>query len=165
MTVVQSHFALCLDICHNLEKGMMLLFGEHKNKLFCPEISIDQVVIVHAMKQFGSHIHRFIHTPGLPSDRKLYQFISENMHWTTLAVDSYSNLRRCPTSAKSLVQLRIHAQQLQLFPASKSLESVAIDMIRYQVKTIRGNQCFLIICYRFTKIPTQLHRVHYLYPR
>ena len=111
-----------------------------------------QVVIPHALKAKVLHIHHFARLAGHPGGRKLYQTIRKSMYWPALAVDCYATARRCPTCARNRIKLRKNVGELQLFPATAPLESVAIDVLGELIRTQRGNEYLLVITDRFTKL-------------
>lgn len=56
------------------------------------------------------------------------------------------------TCAKIRKQLHSQAKALQLLPAPRLLESVAIDVLGELIKTVRGYENLLIISNKFTKL-------------
>ena len=152
LATAQFTDAFCVDIRRRLNEGVVLPFGFNEDGLLCRQVTHEQIVIPHSLKQRVLHINHYSRLAGHPGGRKLYQVIRKDMYWPALAIDCYATVRRCSTCAKNRMKLRQHVQQLQLFPASGPLESVAIDILGELIKTARGNQYLLVISDRFTKL-------------
>lgn len=88
---------------------------------------------------------------GHPGINKMYYTLRQSFYWPNMMAD----IRRCCQECHSCVQerlaLRKHASALKLFPASRPLESVAIDILGPLVKSARGHRFLLVIACRFSK--------------
>lgn len=122
----------------------------------------NQDKIFYALNQRVLHMHDYAHLTGYPGKKKLYQSISKDKYWPTLAVDCYWTVTQCPTCARNCIQLVVHGQP---FPVLAPLCSVAIDVQGELIESNHGNQYLRIISNKFPKIPNRLHWDKYWHSR
>ena len=153
LLITQQQDPFCQTLRKRLEEGVVRAFGINNDGLLVRKSEHGpQIVIPHALKARVLHIHHYARLGGHPGGRKLYQTIRRHMYWPACAVDCYATARRCPTCARNRIKLRKNTTELQLFPATAPLESVAIDVLGELIQTARGNQYILVISDRFTKL-------------
>jgi Chromo (CHRromatin Organisation MOdifier) domain/Integrase zinc binding domain/Integrase core domain len=89
---------------------------------------------------------------GHPGGRKLYYTLRQSYYWPSMSLDCYEVVKSCLSCAKERINLTRRKKSVTLFPASKSLEFVAIDILGPLPKSVSGNQFILVICDRFSKL-------------
>jgi transposase InsO family protein len=72
--------------------------------------------------------------------------------WTEMAHDVAETLTKCATCAKNRIKERSLTSFLKLFPASKPLEYVSMDILVPLPKTQHGNRFLLLITDSFPKL-------------
>eukprot|EP00171_Calliarthron_tuberculosum_P001622 IDg1622t1 len=88
---------------------------------------------------------------GHPGGKKMYTTLRRTLYWPGMALDCYQHVRSCPECARERVRLRRYATELQLFPPSAPLDSIAMDLLGPFPSTKLGNTHLLVITDRFTK--------------
>ena len=69
-----------------------------------------------------------------------------------MAADIYKTIRNCTNCAKNRVKLRKRTHPLRIFPATRPLESLAIDILGPLTKTKKGHRFLLVMSDRFSKL-------------
>ena len=98
---------------------------------------------------------RLCHNPaiaGHPGQNRLYHALRRAYYWPHLAADVASTVRGCWTCAMNRVKLWKHLNRLRLFPATRRLESLAIDILGPLPKNRAGKSFLLVITDHFTKL-------------
>ena len=98
----------------------------------------------------GSAMTRAI--AGHPGQNRMYQPLRRRYYWPHSAADVTTTVRGCRTCAMNRVKLRKHLNRLKLFPATRPLESLSIDILGPLPKAKGGKQYLLVITDRFTKL-------------
>ena len=117
---------------------------------FDPEIV--QVVVPRTLR---ARLLQLCHNPaiaGHSGHNRMYHALRRAYYWPHLAVDVASTVRGCRTCAMNRVKLRKHLNRLRLFPATRPLESLAIDILGPLPMTKAGKRFLLVITNRFTKL-------------
>ena len=89
---------------------------------------------------------------GHPGQTRKHRHIRETYYWPLMAADIYKNIRNCTTCAKNRVKLRKRAHPLRIFPATRPLEFLAIDILGSLTKTKKGHRFLLVMSERFSKL-------------
>ena len=89
---------------------------------------------------------------GHPGQNRMFYTLRETYYWPHMAADIAATVRNCRHCARNRVRLRRHLHRLKLFPATRPLESVAIDILGPLTKTKSGKRFLLVITDRFTKL-------------
>eukprot|EP00171_Calliarthron_tuberculosum_P023081 IDg23081t1 len=111
-----------------------------------------QIVVPESLRLRALNLfHRPI-TAGHPGGKKMYTTLRRNLYWPGMALDCYQHVRSCPECARERVRLRRYATELQLFPPSAPLDSIAMDLLGPFPPTKLGNTHLLVITDRFTKL-------------
>ena len=98
---------------------------------------------------------RLCHNPaitGHPGQNCMYYALRREYYWPHLAADVAATVRGCRTCAMNRVKLRKHLSRLRLFPATRPLESLAIDILGPFPKTKTGKRFLLVITDCFSKL-------------
>ena len=92
---------------------------------------------------------------GHPGQTRMYDSMRKTYYWPQMTADIAAVIRNCRKCAQNRLRLSKRSNKMALFPASKPLEDVAIDLLGPLPKTLSGNRHLLVISCRFTKL-TQL---------
>ena len=71
-----------------------------------------------------------------------------------MAADVYKTIRNCTTCAKNRVKPRKRTHPLRIFPATRPLESLSIDILGLLTKTKKGHRFLALMSDRFSKLRT-----------
>ena len=114
--------------------------------------SMRQIVLPHALR--GRLLHLAHHTipAGHPGQNKMYYTLRQWYYWPHMAADVMNEVRNCSGCAKNRLRLRRHLNRLKLFPATRPLEDVAIDILGPLPRTKHGKEYILVITDRFSKL-------------
>ena len=113
------------------------------------------IVPVVVLRTLRARLLRLCHNPaiaGHPGQNLIYYALRHEYYWPHLAADVTSTVRGCRTCAMNRVKLRKHLNRLRLFPATRPLESLGVDILGPLPKTKTGKQFLLVITDRFTKL-------------
>ena len=69
-----------------------------------------------------------------------------------MAAYIYKTISNCTTCAKKHVKLRKRTHPLRVFPATRPLESLPIDILGPLTKTEKGHRFLLVMSDRFSKL-------------
>ena len=69
-----------------------------------------------------------------------------------MAVDIYKTIGNCKTCAKNRVKLRKRTNPFRIFPATRHLQSLAIDILGALTKTKKVQRFILVMSKRFSKL-------------
>ena len=89
---------------------------------------------------------------GHPGQNRMYYTVRQTYYWPQMAADVAATVRNCRKCARNRILLRRHLNRLRLFPATRPLEAVAIDILGPLPKTDGGFRFLVIITDRFTKL-------------
>ena len=89
---------------------------------------------------------------GHPGQNRMYFALRREYYWPHLVADVAATVRGCRTCAMNRFKLRKHLNRLKLFPATRPLESLAINILGPFPKTKAGERFLLVITDRFTKL-------------
>ena len=117
---------------------------------FDPDIV--QVVVSRTLRAW---LLRLCHNPaiaGHPGQNRMYYALRCQYYWPNLTADVAATVRGCQTCATNRVKLRKHLNRLRLFPATRPLESLAIDILGPLPKTKARKRFLLVNTDRFSKL-------------
>jgi Integrase zinc binding domain len=95
------------------------------------------------------HFHCCRSPPGVS---KMYAAMRRRFYWRNMHKEVEETVRHCTVCAKNCVTERKRTSFLKLFPASRTLEFVAMDILSPLPKTEHGNRFLLVISDRFSKL-------------
>ena len=87
-----------------------------------------------------------------PGQTRLHNRLRRVYYWPQMAADCATTVRECNSCAKNRVRLMKQANPMKLFPATRPLETVAIDILGPLPKSKSGHRFILVITDRFTKL-------------
>ncbi|CDF38002.1 unnamed protein product [Chondrus crispus] len=111
-----------------------------------------QIVVPRTLQ---ARLLQLCHAPtiaGHPGQNRMYFALCREYYWPHLAADVAATGRGYRTCAMNRVKLRKHLNRWRLFPATRPLESLAIDILGPLQKMKAGKQFLLVITDRFTKL-------------
>ena len=82
----------------------------------------------------------------------MYYHVRCTYYLPHMAADIFATVRNCTTCAKNRLNLRKRTNSLKLFPATKPLASLCIDILGPLTKSKKGNVFLLVITDRFKKL-------------
>ena len=111
-----------------------------------------QLLIPRSLQPRVLQLSHYAKMAGHPGGRRLYHFLKRNFYWPSMSLDCYGVSRNCVQCARNRVRLRRGSKEMQLFPAQRPLECVAIDILGPLIKSERGYRFVLVITDRFSKL-------------
>lgn len=84
MVVLHFNDALCVDIRRRLNKRVLFAFSKNVNELWCREVSSNQILIPHALKERVLNIYKYACVNEHPEGCKLYQYVHKYSYWPAL---------------------------------------------------------------------------------
>ena len=130
-------------------------FEDHQGVLKQRHPFDPDIVQVAVPRTLRARLLRLCHSPaiaGHPGQNRKYYALRREYYWPHLAADVALTVRGCRSCAMNRVKLRKHLNRLRLFPATRPLESLAVDIMGPLPKTKAGKQFLLVITDRFTKL-------------
>ena len=111
-----------------------------------------QVVVPASLRQRLLDIAHSAPTAGHPGRAKLYQTMRRVFYWPSMTVDIHHKVENCAPCAKNRIKEQRNVYPMRLFPATKPLEYVAMDILGPLPRTKHGMRFILVITDRFTKL-------------
>ena len=111
-----------------------------------------QIVVPEAIKGRILRANHYAVTAGHPGARRMYDAIRRAYYWPMMSVDVYTTVRQCDACARNRVTQYRHTNALKLFPATRPLEDVAIDILGPLPETPRQRRFVLVIADRYSKL-------------
>lgn len=150
----QSDDKFCQGISEQLNAGSAMNFRNNpENGVLERVLPSHTAAVIHRSLQ--PRLIAMEHRPvcaGHEGGRRMYTSMRRYYYWPRMSLDCYEAVAVCEECAKSRTNLQKSASELQLFPAEKPLEEVAMDMLGPLLRTPRGNINLLVIVDRFTKL-------------
>ena len=87
-----------------------------------------------------------------PGRSKMYQTLRRDFYWPSMSVDIHNVVEDCDSCARNRSKDQRNIYPMKLFPATKPLEYVAMDILGPLPKTKHGRRFVLVITDRFTKL-------------
>jgi hypothetical protein len=81
----------------------------------------------------------------------MYATLRKSFYWHTLAKDIYQFVANCPSCAKSRLKRNRRTNYLKLFPPSKPLEFISLDILGPLPVTKSGNNYLVVFGERYSK--------------
>ena len=117
---------------------------------------LTQVVPPESLRPRLLQLAHYAIVAGHPGLNRMYYNIRLHYYMPHLAADVAATVRNCASCAKNRVRLRRRKNLLKLFPATRPMESVGIDILGPLPKSKRGKRFLLVISDRFTKLTTMV---------
>ena len=111
-----------------------------------------QVVVPLSLRRRLLDIAHFAPTSGHPGRAKLYQTMRRGFYWPLMTVDIHHLVENCSACARNRMKEQKNVYPMRLFPATKPLEYVAMDILGPLPRTRHGMRFILVITDRFTKL-------------
>ena len=118
-----------------------------------PRISdVEQIVLPANLRPRFLKLAHSSKLAGHPGQTRMYNYVRKTYYWPHMAADIYATVRNCSTCAKNRLKLRRAMNPLKIFPATKPLTNLCIDILGPLTKSKRGCRFLLVITDRFTKL-------------
>ena len=111
-----------------------------------------QIVVPSALRPRLCTLAHHAVLAGHPGQNRMFYTLRETYYWPHMAADVAATVRNCRHCARNRLRLRRHMNRLKLFPATRPLESVAIDILGPLPRTKSGKRFLLVITDRYTKL-------------
>ena len=111
-----------------------------------------QIVVPSSLRKRLLEIAHCAPTSGHPGRAKLYQTMRRGFYWPSMTVDIHHLVENCTTCAENRIKEQKNVYPMRLFPATKPLEYVAMDILGPLPRTKHGMRFILVITDRFTKL-------------
>lgn len=130
------------------------LYDEDERGLLVRIATIDrsiQIVLPNTLRQRVLLLSHYPRMAGHPGGSRMYQTLRRTFYWPSMGLDVYNTVRQCVSCAKERISLRKHSSLLKLFPATRPLEFVSIDILGPLPRSSGGHRYLLVITDRYTK--------------
>ena len=114
------------------------------------EASVEQIVLPDTLRPHVLQLAHHARLAGHPGETRVFYHVRRTFYWPHMAADIFATVRNCTTCAKNRLKLRKRTNPLKLFPATKPLASLCIDILGPLTKSKEGNVFLLLIMDRFT---------------
>ena len=151
----QSVDPTCIDIRSRLEEGVSLPYRTNSQRLLTrlsPWDDHEQIFVPPSLRAKALALAHYPAVAGHPGSTRMYQSLRREFYWPNMALDTHECVRNCSRCAKERINLKAHFQFLKLFPTSRPLEFVAIDILGPLTKTAQGNRFLLVMSDRYSKL-------------
>ena len=111
-----------------------------------------QIVVPSSLRKRLLEIAHCAPTAGHPGRAKLYQTMRRAFYWPSMTVDIHHLVENCVACAKNRMKEQKNVYPMRLFPATRPLEYVAMDILGPLPRTKHGMRFILVITDRFTKL-------------
>jgi Integrase zinc binding domain len=111
-----------------------------------------QIVVPLALQPRLLHLEHFPVSAGHPGVSRMIQSLRRRFFWPKMAIDLTKTVSNFNSCAKNRVKERSRSSYLKLFPATRPLANVAIDILEPLPKTEHGNRFLLVMTDRFSKL-------------
>ena len=111
-----------------------------------------QVVVPSSLRKRLLEIAHYAPTSGHPGRAKLYQTMRRSFYWPLMTIDIHHLVENCTACSKNRMKEQRNVYPMRLFPATKPLEYVAMDILGPLPRTKHGMRFILVITDRFTKL-------------
>ena len=134
------------DFCQTVfarqsESRHSALFEDHQEVLKRRHPFDSDIVQVVVPRTLRARLLRLCHNPAIAGNlgqNRMYYALRREYYCPQLATDVASNVRGCRTCAINRVKLRKHLNRPRLFPATRPLESLAVDILGPLPKNKQG---------------------------
>ena len=89
---------------------------------------------------------------GDPEQTRMPRHTRKTYYWPQMAANIYKKIRNYTICAKNRVKLRKRRHPLRIFPATRPVESLAIDILGPLTKTKKSHRFLLMMSYRVFKL-------------
>ena len=116
------------------------------------EAGVEPIVLPDTLRPRVLYLAHHARLAGHPGQTRMYYHVWRTYYWPHMAADIFATVRNCTTCAKNRLKLRKRTNTLKLFPATKPLASLCIDILGPLTKSKKENVFLLVITDRFTKL-------------
>jgi len=112
----------------------------------------DQLVISESLRERILTLEHHATVSAHPGMNRMYYAMRRLYYWPSMVSDTYSTNSKCTTCVQNRLSLRRHTSPLTLFPATKPLSDLSVDIFGPIPATKAGNRFILVITDRFSKL-------------
>lgn len=155
LVIEQSKDPYCRSIRRQIDRGDEIPFLEDDRGLLVRRAPLDdrlQIVVPASLRQRTLYLSHYPQASGHPGGTRMYYTLRRTFYWPSMSLDVHTCARQCTSCARERVQLRKHTALMKLFPASKPLEFVGIDILGPLPRASNGSRYLLVITDRYSKI-------------
>ena len=116
------------------------------------EPDTEQVLMPETLRSRVFQLTHHAKLAGHPGQTRTFNNVRLTYYWPHMAAEIFATVLNFTTCAKNRIKWRKRKNPLKLFPATKPLSSLCIDIIRTLTKSKRGYVFLLLITDRFTKL-------------
>ena len=120
--------------------------------LISPVDGAEQTVVPEALQPRVLYLSHYPLLAGHPKGSKMYDSMRRNYYWSQIANDFFQTAKDCRPCAEARGTRYKTQKPMNLFPATKPLEYIAMDLIGPITSTENGSTNILVITYRFSKL-------------
>ena len=111
-----------------------------------------QMIVPESLRERLLDVAHSAPTSAHPGRSKMYQTMRRHFYWPSMTVDIHQWVDRCDACARNRIKEQKHVYKMKLFPPSKPLEYVAMDILGPLPRTKTGKRFMLVVTDRFTKL-------------
>ena len=129
---VQLNDPECTEACRHIAAGDATRFKEDERGLIVRVADIDGIIQILVPLKLSQRVLCLSHyTPlvGHPGITEQFYTMRQTFYWPTMAADVRKVSQNCDLCAQERIKLRSHSAPLKLFPAQRTLEFVAFDIL------------------------------------
>lgn len=146
------------DFCRHTRKvqGKSVVVVEEESDGILVRISnkdgVRQRIVPESLKERVLCLSHYPKCAGHPGRDKMFQSLRRDFFWPSMSRDVSELVRLCPSCARKNLKGQKKTTMLKLFPPSKPLEFVALDLLGPLPMTTKGNRFILVIGDRYSKV-------------
>jgi len=112
----------------------------------------NQLVIPKSLRERVLTLEHHATVAAHPGMNRMNYTMRKAYYWPSIVTDIHTTITKCTTCAQKRFALRRHTTPLTLFPATKSLSELSVDIFGPIRVSKKGNRFTLAITYRFAKL-------------
>ena len=151
----QAKDKYCSWVRNQLAEGKGERFVIDQHGLLTRRSPLDQslqMIVPESLKERLLDVAHSAPTSAHPGRSKMYQTLRRHFYWPSMTVDIHQWVDRCDACARNRIKGQKNVYKMKLFPPSKPLEYVAMDILGPLPRAKAGKRFILVITDRFTKL-------------
>jgi len=155
MLAAQQADARCQEIRELMDHNKQSRFSENEAGLLIRIVPLDRAVHVYvpqAIRETLLHLELNVVHAGHPGVNRMYSAMRRNYYWESMAAEVYAWVSSCSSCLRNRLVPKRRTTLPKLFPATKPIASVSMDLLGPLTTTKTGSVFLLIIVDRFTKL-------------
>ena len=111
-----------------------------------------QIVVPSTLRKRLLRIAHHAPVTAHPGRSKMFETLRRDFYWPSMSVDIHHVVEDCDTCARNRGKEKRNEYPMKLFPATRPLEHVAMDILGPLPRTKHGKRFILVVTDRFTKL-------------